>query len=382
MDVTRTRTGPRVAALDGLRGVTIIMVILGHHSLIWPNMALAAVPAVDGLFLGGAVVIFFIVGGYVVTRGLLAERERGALDPLKFYLRRILRLGVQLVPLVLAILMIHKFDPTDPSRSSDTLASIANVLTYTWNYYAIDNVFSARGDLGHLWYLSVQQQVYLVLPLAVLLLGGLRRGFAALLLVGTVAITINRFRVLGDDGWFTASLLTTTRADGLLLGALIAVTLPFLTRWAKWSSTALGLSATAMVALVLLHASFGPLSFLKIWGVMFAVAATVAVTALVVGGPLGMVGRILGTRWLTAVGNASLPLFVWHVPIFVTIARHTPEWSPSLRSIVGLAVLVAVTILAQRFIEEPTRRWLRDSSRFRSRPRDLTPSAGCSSSET
>lgn len=377
----RTPSGPRVAALDGLRGVTIIMVVLGHHSFIWPDFALAAVPALGGLFMGGAVVIFFIVGGYVVTHGLLAERERGNFDPLKFYLRRILRLGAQLVPLVFAILCIHRFDPTDPSGTSDTLASLANVLTYTWNYYAIDNVFTARGDLGHLWYLSVQQQVYLVLPIAVLLLGGFRRGFAALLAVAAVAVTINRFRVLGDDGWFTASLLTTTRADGLLLGAIVAVTLPFLTRWARWSSIALAISAAVMGALVLLHTSFGPLSFLTAWGVMFAVAGTVAVTALVAGGPTGLVGKALSTGWLTAVGKASLPLFVWHVPIFVTLSRHTLEWDPLLRSGLGLIILIAVTVTAQRFIEEPTRRWLRESPRLRSRPPSHFPSHEVTPSE-
>lgn len=365
MDPKPTPRGSRVAALDGLRGLTILMVILGHYVFIWPELGLASTPVVQGLFMGGAVDIFFIVGGFVVTRGLLRERENGVLDPLRFYLRRMVRLGVQLVPLAIVILLIHTYDSTDTSTTGDTIASVTNVLTYTWNHYAIDNIATARPDLGHLWYLSVQQQAYLVLPLVILVFARFRRLLVALLAVATVLTVINRYRVVDEDGWFTASLLTTTRVDGLLLGVLVAVCLPVLSRWKTWSSRLLAASAAALVILIGVHDEFGPLAFLSGWGILFTLASTCAVAALVSGGATGPVGRALGHGWLTTLGNASLPLFVWHVPVFLTLARHTGSWHPAVRSAAAVAVLVVVVVLAQRFIEEPTRAWLRRSPRFR-----------------
>ena len=364
MDPQPTRTGSRVEALDGLRGLTILMVVLGHYAFIWPEMGLASTPVVQGLFLGGAVVIFFIVGGFVVTRGLLRESEGGGLDPLRFYFRRLVRLGVQLVPLAIVILLIHAFDPTDPSGTRDTLASVTNVLTFTWNYYAIDNISTARTDLGHLWYLSVQQQVYLVLPMVILVFARFRRLLAVLLVAATVLTVVNRFRVMDEDGWFIASLLTTTRADGLLLGVLIAVAMPHLARVTRWSSPLLMASLGALVILIMVHGEFGPLAFLEGWGLLFTLASTGAVLALVSGGSTGPLGRLLGHRLLTGLGNASLPIYVWHVPVFVTLTRHTGEWHPALRTAVGIAVLTVVVVVAQRYIEEPTRAWLRRSPRF------------------
>jgi peptidoglycan/LPS O-acetylase OafA/YrhL len=351
--------------MDGLRGITILMVVLGHYTFLWPDLPFASIPIVQGLFMGGAVVIFFVIGGFVVTRVLLRELAVGTFDPIRFYGRRIVRLGVELVPLVLVILFIHAYDSTDPSNSGDTWASVTNILTYTWNYYAINNVFSARGDLGHLWYLSVQQQVYLVLPLAVLLLAKFRRTFAVILVALSVLVVINRFMVLSTDGWLKASLLTTTRADALLLGVLIAVGLPLVSRLRLYAAHVLAASLGVLTVLVMVHGFFGATSFLSGWGLAFTAVATSAVGALASGGPTGRVGQLLAGRWLVSLGNASLPIYVWHVPVFVTLARHTAGWHPGVRTAVGLLILTIVVALAQRFIEIPTRAWLRTSPVFR-----------------
>lgn len=375
MDAQPTRTGSRVAALDGLRGITIILVLLTHSWIIYPKETIEAIPVVRGLFHGGTVTVFFVVGGFIVTHNLLREREHGVLDPVRFYLRRIVRIGVQLVPLIVALLVVHRLDPTDTASASTTNRSVVGVLTYTWNTYLVDHALEARGDLGHLWYLSVQQQVYLVLPLAVILLAGFRRLFAVALGVATVLVVVNRYLVLQDDGPWTASLLTTTRADGLLLGALIAVLLPrlgLLGRRDRWLVPA---CLAVLGVLVLVSPELPQDQYLREWGLAFTLGSALLVATLVQGMADSPLPRPSASRaflehpvlqWL---GNASLAIYVWHYPLFWAVSRHTQDWSPGSRTVVAVGLLAVVVYAAQRFIEEPTRRWLRHSTLFRSPPR-------------
>lgn len=376
MDAQPTRTGSRVASLDGLRGITIILVLLTHSWIIYPKETIEAIPVVRGLFHGGSVTVFFVVGGFIVTHNLLRERKDGVLDPFRFYLRRIVRIGVQLLPMAAAVLLVHRFDPTDTTSDATTNRSVVSVLTYTWNTYLVDHALEARADLGHLWYLSVQQQVYLVLPLAVILLAGHRRLFAIALGVAAALVVANRYVVLDRDGMWPASLFTTTRADGLVLGALIAVLLPklgVLLRRDRWLVPG---CLAVLAGLVLLSPEVPEDQYLREWGLAFTVVSALLVATLVQGmtghSPVPSPSAARGflehpvLQWL---GNASLAIYVWHYPLFWAVSRHTQEWSAGARTVLGAALLAVVVYAAQRFIEEPTRRWLRRSTLFRTTPR-------------
>jgi peptidoglycan/LPS O-acetylase OafA/YrhL len=377
MDAQPTAGRSRVAALDGLRGLTIILVLLTHSWIIYPKESIERIPVVRGLFHGGSVTMFFVIGGFIVTHNLLRERERGVLDPLRFYLRRLVRIGVQLVPLAAAILVLHRLDSTDTSTNAATNRSLLSILTYTWNTYLVDHALDARPDLGHLWYLSVQQQVYLVLPLAVLLLAGHRRLFAAVLVVTTVAVVVHRYSVLHDGDVWAAPLLTTTRADGLVLGALVAVLLPRLTMLARADRWLTPLCLAVLGGLTLMAPEVPDDQYLREWGLVFTLVSTVLVATLVQGmatsaGASGAVTqgtsaahRLLGHPALQWLGTASLAIYVWHYPLFWAVSRHTEGWSSAARVMVTLALLAVIVVAAQRFIEEPTRLWLRRSAWFR-----------------
>ena len=201
-EATPAPSATRIAALDGLRGATIVLVVVGHAgNLLWPLDSINRVPLLRGFFGGGAVGVFFIVGGYIVTRGLLRELDRGTYDPVRFYLRRLVRLGVQVIPLAVAIVLIHFLDSTDPYTTRATTMSAANMVTYTTNLQATNDLLSTRADLGHMWYLSVQQQVYLVLPLILLVFGRRRAALGVALAELIVASAAWRFHVVATDGW-------------------------------------------------------------------------------------------------------------------------------------------------------------------------------------
>lgn len=345
-----------------------MLVVLGHGSLVWPKDVVETVPFLSGIFHGGTVVLFFVIGGFIVTSSLLRERARERLDPPRFYLRRIVRLGVQLVPLAAAIVVVHAVDPTDPWSTGSTRGSLTAVLTYTWNLYVADNFFDVRTDVGHLWFLSVQQQVYLLLPLAVALLGGRPRLLSRALLGLAAAVVVNRYHVLADQGWVLASLGTTTRSDGILLGAALAVAWPALAAYRHRADALAWWSSLTLVGLVLIAREIDLFQFLREWSVVCTLAGAVLVFAVHHASPHHRVVRTLSNGALGWLGRASLPIFVWHVPVFVTVSRHTSDWHWLARTALCAMLLALVVIAADRWIERPARHWLATSTRFRGAP--------------
>ena len=84
-----------------------------------------AVPARPGRR-GGAVTMFFIISGLIVTSGLLREEAAGRMDPVRFLARRLVRVGAQIVPLCAALLAVSLIDPTDANSLEKTVRTVTN----------------------------------------------------------------------------------------------------------------------------------------------------------------------------------------------------------------------------------------------------------------
>lgn len=363
------RGATRVAALDGLRGLVIVSVVVNHAGgVLWPYGGAYDVPVVNGLLGGGAVIVFFVVGSFIVASGLVRDRERGTFDPWRFYLRRLVRLGAQLVLLCAAVAVALQFDPVPPS--GEVLANnILHVLTYTFNEYGQTDFFSVRAELGHLWYLSVQQQCYLVLPL--LLAPILVRRYRWALVVALVGVCGLvywwRQETVDDRGWVIASSLTSTRADGLVWGVVMALLIPVAARVRGWPHL-LWISGLVLIVLKLVLPELPELAYLGPWSLAFTFVAGIVVLAIWQLDEPTRVSRLLSWSPLRRLGRASLSIFLWHLPIIVIIARHTPDWRWQVRTLLALVVLVAVVVVMERYVEEPVRRLLASRPVFRLRP--------------
>ena len=169
IDTNRTSTGRnKVPAFDGLRGIACVLVVLGHSWIIVPTDVIDSAGALRGLFFSQnlAVITFFVLGGFLVTRSLLEQQHRTGTVPVgRFWLRRLVRIGAQLVPFALVILVVSIVDNGTPTPREQTRRSLVNILRFTFNWSLVNDPLGNRDDLGHLWYLSVEQQVYLVLVL-------------------------------------------------------------------------------------------------------------------------------------------------------------------------------------------------------------------------
>ncbi|WP_020144059.1 acyltransferase [Terracoccus sp. 273MFTsu3.1] len=354
--------GSRLAVLDGFRGIAIVLVVLSHLGKVWPEQLRPDLGPVAGLFAAGSigVTIFLVVGGFLVTRGMLAARSRDGLrGPIVSFTRRLVRISLQVYLLLAVVAVVAEIDPTDPNSRSATNSSLFAVATYWWNVYVRTHALDARSDLGPLYYLSIELQFYVVLLVLVLLLSRHRRVLAALLAAAIPVVTAWRWYVYDTQGWFAASLMTSTRMDGLLYGALAALLVDLLPDrlrdgLRRQSAPLVGGALLVVVGVVVSCAFYDIGAYFKVQGIVLTAACALLVLGCAAPlDPRAYAVRALSEPRLAWLGAASLSIFVWHVPIFELTMRHTPDWPPAARTAVAVAALAGVVLLVERFVARP-----------------------------
>lgn len=352
-DRPHTVVRDRVQVFDGLRGIAIVLVMLSHTSwLAWPYVRGEGNVVTRALLENGnfAVSIFFVIGAFLYTRSLLnrAASPHG-LHPGVQVVRRILRLMPAVLVLLAVLACVAVLEPTPTYEGLRLGESAQSVITYTWNWYVKDNPLVARPDLGHLWYLSVDMQVFLLVLLLVWLLH--KRPWA---LIGTLAVILVmvfawRTHVYQSEGLYQALLRTNARMDAPLSGALAACLVPYARRYAKWAPAAAVLSLAALTGLSL--ATVDDVRFFRLAGDLVDVALAVFVTACTIAPVSARLTRVVGFAPLAMLGRRSLSLYIWHFPIYMYLYHHTESWSYQLRTAVAVALTIAVAVLNDRTIE-------------------------------
>ena len=313
-------------ALDGLRGVAILLVILSH----------AHVPLFDGAFLG--VDLFFVLSGFLITWLLLLEHQaNGRLQFGRFYWRRFLRLMPALVLFLGAYcLLAPRLWPGLADVHQDALMSLLYLADYGIAF------FDSPGTLLHMWSLSVEEHFYLVWPLLLVLLirfskpGMLWRPMALLYLLSWV------WRVLWvaqGQQFYEIFFRFDTRASGLIGGALLATLMVERPRLVQW------------LQLRLSHAMWLPLGFpvlmqlgwdnqgVMLWGITLA-ELTAMVLLVAVQQRTGLVYEMLSAPLLVRLGTLSYGVYLWHYPV-VRYLRADHSWP-----VVVVLTLVISTALA------------------------------------
>ncbi|CAN5755391.1 hypothetical protein BH24ACT5_BH24ACT5_17790 [soil metagenome] len=172
------RRGPHDETLAGLRGIACVLVVASHLWTVVPRDTLNRVGPFRGVFASGnlAVSVFLVLGGFLVTRGLLGEIDRtGSVSPFRFLVRRLVRIGAQLYPFLVAVVVVTWFDRRDDFTAGSTGASVGAAGRFTLNFQFIRDAVGSRPDMGHLWYLSVEMQFYVVWVVVLVWSGRYRR---------------------------------------------------------------------------------------------------------------------------------------------------------------------------------------------------------------
>lgn len=355
-------------AVDGLRGVTVLSVLMYHTNLYH-----------NGLF---GVDLFMVLSGFLITVTLLRERSRaGRISLKKFYLRRAKRLLVPLI-VVLGATAVAAAQLARSDEADRVLQQGVASLFYVANWEQIArgesywDAMGIPGPLAHMWSLSLTEQFYLLWPPLLVLLCALvaRRGRRADLLVATVAAILAAVMtvvtVLSYDGT-NADLLymgTHTHGVGLMVGAGAGVVaIAVARRRAAGTASRLPRPIAEFLTFGLLAAivtvSVRTATYEEPWlyaaGGMTVVALLGAGLILALTREDTLVARVFSTLPLVEIGKFSYALFLVHLPVFWVLQKTLEDPRPVNIALFGIPLSIALAAFLHHIVGEPVRirRW-------------------------
>lgn len=348
--------GAHLPALDGVRGLAVLGVLLFH----------GGVSAVKGGFLG--VDAFFVLSGFLITGLLLREWETaGRLSLTSFWTRRVRRLLPALLLLVTSLVIAGRLDPS-LRRTPGLAGDMASTLGYVANWHLIatgGNYFVRTGPpspLEHTWSLAIEEQFYLVWPLVLLLVLRRRRSIRALRTVACAGAAISALDMAVLAGHSSIDRIyygTDTRAFALLIGAVLATVVPLSsTPSAAWRARELRAAGIVSVLVLgyLWHSANGSSVTLFRGQAQLAALAVAVVLASALKDPAGPLAQGLRLPALRGLGIISYGLYLWHWPIFLLLsAERTGETGVALLCLRIAASITAAT-LSYVLVERPLRR--------------------------
>ncbi|MGU3409523.1 acyltransferase family protein [Microbacterium sp. M1A1_1b] len=370
----RSPLASRATALDGLRTVAIVIVMLYHLH----------VAGFEGGFIG--VTVFFVLSGFLITTLLLGEHRRtGRIRLGSFWLKRLLRLYPALLVMVVVGLALWSWvgDYKGASFGPGEAAFIA--LSYTGNLFR-SFWDTTQGVFAHTWSLSMEEQFYLVWPPVLVLLFALRarrRALMAGLAVVIVAASVGSwlsYRTPGSgstpDVYFSPVLGLVPLATGCLLALLLDD--ERVRAWAKGLAGHLG-TWIGIVVLTAVQFWIDDDWTQHAWTFGLLLPATGIVSALLIGGlvsvrsPLSIALSWTPMAWFGR--RVSYSAYLWHplvIALLGTVASSAFgafDWV----WLLGAAILVAVgAAYAVEVPVEQLRRRFREARRLLAAERSAT----------
>jgi peptidoglycan/LPS O-acetylase OafA/YrhL len=351
-----------IPAIDGLRAIAVVAVILYHLGFDW----------IPGGFLG--VDLFFVISGYVITRLLLDSIEiSGGLNLGAFYLARLRRLlPALLFMIVTTAITVGIWAPDTMKRF---LADTPFALTGTMNWWLVGRELDYFETIGrppllqHTWSLAVEAQFYLIWPLILLLIlkwfGKKRVAVASLFFAAISGITLLLVSLSLDAN--SASSVshiyfgTDTHSIGLFLGAALAVSwVPqnfkeVVSRKAQDFIDAIGVVGfIGILGTFLLIDADNP-SLYKIAFPLAGLFGAAIVTSIV--HPASRFAPILQNRVLLWIGERSYAIYIWHWIIF-QVTRPDIDLAGQDWALLALRILIVLALadISLRYVELPVRR--------------------------
>ena len=347
---------PHLPALDGLRGLAVIGVLLFHSGFSWAR----------GGFLG--VSTFFTLSGFLITN--LLVREWDSSDAIRlgsFWSRRFRRLlPAAVVTIALVGLVFWRLG--SPETIHALRFDMIGALTYSanWRFYfsstSYGSLFTDPSPLQHFWSLAIEEQFYVFFPPIVLIVmrwGGRRLLTSVVALATGVSVALTLFLHTDLDRVYYG---TDTRAAELLLGVLLAL-------W--WSSARSDgrlrsertrptwwLELAGLAALVAMFVAWTTIADDSSWVAggglpLYAVGTVLVIWA---GTRRGVVTSILSVRILRTAGLLSYGLYLYHWPVFLVLSPSRTHLSPWPLFAVRMAVTLLLAITSYRLVEMPIRR--------------------------
>jgi peptidoglycan/LPS O-acetylase OafA/YrhL len=336
------------ADIDGLRALAILSVVFYHAGPAW----------LPGGFTG--VDVFFVISGYLIGGQIYRELCNGAFSYLRFYQRRAKRILPALYAVLVFTLLAASFllSPGEFTELAKEAFAATLSASNVW-FWATTNYFAGNSELNPLlmtWSLGVEEQFYVVIPLMLVLMAGLRRKW---ILPATIAVCLLSLAIAASlAARFPMMVFYLLPARAWELGAGVALAVTELNRKSSLLSGALAqIAGFAGLALVL-----APMFLLSAHSALPVppLISSVVGTALSIAVPRCWMNRqLLSLPGLTFIGRISYSWYLWHWPLLAFMhiigGAHLPAAAPAL----AVATSFAAAVLSWRFIERPFRGSLR-----------------------
>jgi len=350
-----------IPAIDGLRAVAVIAVMLYHLGFTW----------IPGGFLG--VDLFFVISGYVITRLLLDSIQRsGGLDLRAFYIARIRRLLPPLVFMIITTTVVVGLWAPDTMRRflGDTPFALFGGMNW-WLVFRQTDYFEAIGRpplLQHTWSLGVEAQFYLVWPLILLLVlryfGKNKIPGAALLIAAFsgIALLVLSLQIDAASGSKVSHVYfgTDTHSIGLFLGAALAVRwVPqnlqeTVTRKAQDFIDGIGIFGFLGIIAAFLFIDETDPTLYKLAFPLAGIFGCAIITSIV--HPASRFAPILSSKPFIWIGERSYAIYLWHWVVFqVTRPDYDLEGSQWALTSLRILIVFALADISLRLVELPIR---------------------------
>jgi peptidoglycan/LPS O-acetylase OafA/YrhL len=355
-----------IPAIDGLRAVAVIAVILYHLGFDW----------IPGGFLG--VDLFFVISGYVITRLILDSIQRsGGLDLRAFYMARLRRLLPPLVFMIITTTVVVGLWAPDTMRRflTDTPFALFGGMNW-WLVFRHVDYFEAIGRpplLQHTWSLGVEAQFYLVWPLILLLVlryfGKNKIPGAALIIAAFsgIALLVVSYQLDAANASQVSHVYfgTDTHSIGLFLGAALAVRwIPqnlqeTVTRKAQDFIDGIGIIGFLGILSAFLFIDENDPTLYKLAFPLAGVCGCAILTSIV--HPASRFAPILSSKVFVWIGERSYAIYLWHWVVFqVTRPEFDLEGSDWALYALRVLIVFALADISLRLVELPVRTGLID----------------------
>ena len=350
-----------IPAIDGLRAIAVIAVMLYHLDFTW----------IPGGFLG--VDLFFVISGYVITRLLLDSIARsGGLDLRAFYKARMRRLLPPLAfMMITTAIFIGIWAPETARRfASDSPFAFIGAMNW-WLVFRHTDYFDSIARpplLQHTWSLGVEAQFYLVWPLILLLvlryLGKNKIPGAALIIAAVSGITllVVSFQVDAANARQISHVYfgTDTHSIGLFLGAALAVSwIPQnlkadVDKRAQDFIDGIGVIGFIGIIATFLFIDETDPTLYKLAFPLAGLFGCAIITSIV--HPASRFAPILSSRVAVWIGERSYSIYLWHWVVF-QVTRPAVDIEGSAWALTALRILIvfALADISLRLVELPIR---------------------------
>jgi peptidoglycan/LPS O-acetylase OafA/YrhL len=338
------------AEIDGLRAIAVLAVIIYHTELKISGLSL-----LPGGFLG--VDIFFVISGYLISKIIISEiSENRSFNYLNFYERRARRI----LPVLFFIMIVSfpfAWHLLLPSAFVEYVKSILSSIFFGSNvfFYFATTEYGAESSLIkpflHTWSLSLEEQFYLVFPIAAVFIHKYLKRYE-IAIFACIAIFSFEFAIfIATKNPDLNFYLLPSRAWELLVGTLVAIIeLKYGRNFHPLTHQLLPAIGFFLILHSLLFFTFeiphpGLHTSLSVFG-----------TALVLlfSSRHDLVGNVLSSRPFVSVGLISYSLYLWHYPIFAFTRIYSTDTS-ELQLISAILVTFFLSYISYRFIEQPFR---------------------------